>query len=689
GDKTSMEKIQEKIDTILKQSGNNKGTSDTQQQTEREKREEFWKQHGKHIWEGMVCALTYEDEGARGESAKIKQNNDLKQALLDNDGNKPQKPQYHYDQVKLDENSGTRPKPQTGDPSSSDTNPLNNPKLTQFVVRPTYFRYLEEWGQNFCTERKKRLEKIKEECVKSGGERCSGDGENCKDIRTQDYSTVRDFNCPSCGKSCRFYKKWIKTKKDEFIKQKEEYSKQKNDAQSNNNDYKEFSKTLGNYNDAAKYLERLKNGPCKTNKENNKGEDEIKFDENHDTFQHTEYCDPCPKFKTNCQNGDCKGANGNTCNGETVTAENFKDKIDCKDVFMRVSDSNKTGFDDLEDACQKAGIFDGIRKEQWKCGYVCGVDVCKLENVNGKKVGASQNQKHIIQIRALLKRWVEYFIQDYNKIKNKLKPCIENGEKPKCENKCNDKCNCASKWIDEKRTEWQEIKKRYVKQYNGGGTEKKTLVKNFLEDLQSQIDFKKATGREKISDFESSCHCNGADSSKSAEDGKERDIVECLLDKLQTKATSCPNQASDKPEALCEKSPTHVEDDDEPIEEEDPENKIGQRPSFCPEQQQEEVKEESGCEPASPDEEKQREKEKEKEKDKGDEETEQAAQPPRGEQKPEKVPPSPVEPRSPAPEELPSQPIPQPSDNTSDILATTIPFGVALALGSIAFLFLK
>ncbi|ETW52318.1 hypothetical protein PFUGPA_05931 [Plasmodium falciparum Palo Alto/Uganda] len=32
---------------------------------------------------------------------------------------------------------------------------------------------------------------------------------------------------------------------------------------------------------------------------------------------------------------------------------------------------------------------------------------------------------------------------------------------------------------------------------------------------------------------------------------------------------------------------------------------------------------------------------------------------------------------------------PQPSNNTSDILATTIPFGIALALGSIAFLFLK
>ncbi|SOS76173.1 erythrocyte membrane protein 1, PfEMP1, putative [Plasmodium sp. gorilla clade G1] len=41
----------------------------------------------------------------------------------------------------------------------------------------------------------------------------------------------------------------------------------------------------------------------------------------------------------------------------------------------------------------------------------------------------------------------------------------------------------------------------------------------------------------------------------------------------------------------------------------------------------------------------------------------------------------------PKPEVLP--PLPPQSDNTSDILATTLPFGIALALGSIAFLFLK
>ncbi|KOB64349.1 hypothetical protein PFHG_05621 [Plasmodium falciparum HB3] len=96
---------------------------------------------------------------------------------------------------------------------------LNNPKLSDFVLRPTYFRYLEEWGQNFCKERKKRLKQIYKECkVENGGKnietpKCSCYGEDCETILSKNsYDTVADLECPGCGIECRKYKQWIEKK---------------------------------------------------------------------------------------------------------------------------------------------------------------------------------------------------------------------------------------------------------------------------------------------------------------------------------------------------------------------------------------------------------------------------------------------------------------------------------------------
>ncbi|ETW32767.1 hypothetical protein PFTANZ_06513, partial [Plasmodium falciparum Tanzania (2000708)] len=596
---TKMKEISDKIKEILEK-------VDKKQQpapkTGNTTPESWWQAHGPDIWNGMICALTYEEKDAKGQSAKIEQNEDLKNALWDSDKKQPKKPKkdndhdYTYDGVKLkEENSGTRT---SETPSASG----ENTHLSKFVLRPPYFRYLEEWGESFCRERAKRLAQIKHECKVGQGSgkqqnipKCSCYGEDCEEISKQNYSTVRDFNCPKCGIHCSFYKKWIKIKKAEYDKQKSAYEQQKKCQTQSNGDQSNkagnvFCGTLENLSEAKDFLKTL--GPCSKNNENGVGKPI--FDKETETFGPATNCKPCPKFKTNCQNGDCKGANGNTCKNGTITAQNIQNKTDGNgNIHMRVSDNSITGFAGDLEACGSAGIFEGIRKEQWECGYVCGVDICEQTNVNRGTDG-----KEYIQIRALARRWVENFLEDYNKIKHKISHCINDKTKSTSICGCNDKCKCVEQWIAKKREEWKTIRDRYFEQYKGADNNMKSLVRTFLEGLQSQIDFKKATGRKNISDFESKV-CNCPENSKQKDEKK--DIIDCLLDKLGEKAKNCPGKRSGE-EKECQTS-TPVEDDEEPLEETEEnteEAKKNMMPKICPPQTQPEPEKEDGCKPAPP-----------------------------------------------------------------------------------------
>ncbi|ETW14938.1 hypothetical protein PFFVO_06150, partial [Plasmodium falciparum Vietnam Oak-Knoll (FVO)] len=432
GDNKDTVTLKQKIDNFFEQSGKNQESSRPQKNATENPRKKWWKTNGQHIWNGMICALTYKDNSETEE----KKNDDTNKPILDDivqkaffGENNPDKPdnqngtyndRYKYETVELKEEVN----------GAKSTSPSSGEKtyLSKFVLRPTYFRWLEEWGEEFCRKQKHKLYIIKKECYKDGDKNCSGDGFDCDDESTKKEDIFKDFDCPTCARHCRFYKKWIKIKKEEFVKQKEAYDGQQKNCQTENNgaegdDHdKEFcAKLKETYTDVPKFLKRLKNGPCSKNDDDSvqdkTGNNHINFENIDETFAHEKYCDPCSKFKVEC-NGNDKCSGGSTqkkCNGTTViTAENFKDKIDCKDVFMRVSDSNKTGFDDLKD-CEKAGIFKGIRKDVWECGEYCGVHVCTLK----KNVNNGKDEKHII-MKEFVKRWLEYFFEDYNKIKHKI-----------------------------------------------------------------------------------------------------------------------------------------------------------------------------------------------------------------------------------------------------------------------------
>ncbi|EWC86096.1 hypothetical protein PFNF54_04827, partial [Plasmodium falciparum NF54] len=527
------------------------------------------------------------------------------------------------------------------------------------------------WGETFCRERKKRLEKIKENCYRNGGrgdKQYSGDGEACDRTDTSNKGLFADLESSSCPKSCGLYKRWIEKKKTEYEKQKKEYSEQQKKCVNGSNNHRNgFCGTVTTSTTAGDFLKTLTS--C-SKKDSESAQDEIKFDDDK-TFKHTDYCDPCSKFIVKCENGKCSNGDGTkvNCNGnnKTITAEDINGST--ADIGMLVSDDSPNGFDGDLDECEKADIFNGIKKEQWKCRNVCGYVVCKLEKVN---------EKHIIQIRALIKRWLEYLFEDYNRIRKKLNHCMNSSEQTICTN------GCVEQWINLKKQEWENIKTRFIEQYNYNDTEMKSSFRSFLETLITQIaaiiDKGNHNGLVKLV---KSVKCNCGNNSQNGKEGEDNDLVKCLLDKLGEKAKTCEqkHQNSDKTEKPCQESSP---DDEEPLEEEEEytvgKEKVGNKaPAFCEIKKiKEEVKEEEKCEAATAP-------------------PKEPAQPALDTESKTKAneeakPPEPVKPAQPLPQ--PPSPVPpnqsdQPTNSISDILSSTIPFGIAIALTSIVFLFLK
>ncbi|ETW39312.1 hypothetical protein PFNF135_06308, partial [Plasmodium falciparum NF135/5.C10] len=532
----------------------------------------------------MVCALTHKTDNPQ------QVDNDVyKKFFGENGASKDAKPanpgtastptgtyttQYEYNTVTLkDESSDTSPNSQP--PSSSD----NTPKLSDFVLRPPYFRYLEEWGEEFCGTRKRMLAKIREECQKDNNKYCDGEGFDCNEKPPSQNGTITTFLCPGCGRECRKYKRWIKRKKEEFTKQKERYETESDNAKSksHNTSNKEFYKKITTCTKATDFLQMLR--PCK--KDNS--ESNIPFDDETKTFGHENYCDPCPVFGVECKRGDCKDDKKIVCNGKTFkTTDDITNMQETNDVDMLVSDKSGNGFNDDLKVCKTSGIFEGLRKDQWKCGKVCGYNVCFLN-----KFHKDIHDKKNIEIRALFKRWLEKFFEDYNKINAKISHCINNKEGQICINECEEKCECVSKWIEKKREEWPKIRDRYLKQYNQDNSQKYYDVRRFLQDGPFESDLKKAIGSsQKLEEYENSKECNGTENSGNGKPEK-KDIVECLLENLGKKATFCPGKTSSKRGQTCVNNPLPVEEEINPIDDDTDTTDI-QKPLFCPTEEEEE-----------------------------------------------------------------------------------------------------
>ncbi|ETW33238.1 hypothetical protein PFTANZ_06043, partial [Plasmodium falciparum Tanzania (2000708)] len=118
-----MEKMKKNIDKVFENNEPKNG----------KKRENWWDDNAKHIWEGMICALSYNTDTKE-------MNNQLREKLKEVDNKNT------YDEVTF--KGGL----------NGDT------KLDEFSRMPQFFRWLEEWGEEFCRKRTHKLAQIKHEC---------------------------------------------------------------------------------------------------------------------------------------------------------------------------------------------------------------------------------------------------------------------------------------------------------------------------------------------------------------------------------------------------------------------------------------------------------------------------------------------------------------------------------------------
>lgn len=114
----------------------------------------------------------------------------------------------------------------------------------------------------------------------------------------------------------------------------------------------------------------------------------------------------------------------------------------------------------------------------------------------------------------MLHRWLEYFLDDYNKIKHRISHCTKNGEGYQCIK------DCVGKWIEKKRTEWTNIKNRLVEQYKSENVYYN--VKSSLEKFEDRPEFKKAIKPcKRLEHFQNSKECAVAASSENGVTNKK------------------------------------------------------------------------------------------------------------------------------------------------------------------------
>ncbi|KOB86614.1 hypothetical protein PFDG_02422 [Plasmodium falciparum Dd2] len=522
-----------------------------------QEREQWWKIIEKDVWYGMLCALSYDTNYKTF-------NADVHTQLIS-----PKNNNYDYTNVSF-----------SGGFNSDKNAATITTKLEEFSRRPTFFRWLEEWGEEFCKKRTYKLKRIKDECRsdKYGKRYSSGDGEDCQNMLREDYNIVPDLEYPGCGKSCKSYKDWINTKKKEFKKHEEKYKMEisNNKSNSDNTYHIEFYKNIKTTNHTAtQFLASLKEGSCCNN---NNGENKINFNEQGEIFGHAKLCAPCPVFGVKRNKDDWINITDKTCKGKKFTEENIKNNKNRNEkVHMLVIDNSTKDFAEELEVCRDKGIFDGIRKDEWSCGYVCDVDICDLESV---KEGMD-DQKNI-QIRAVLKQWLENFLKDYNKINDKISQCNKNGKESICINKCKNKCVCAEKWVDEKLKEWEKVKKRFFDQYHINDSQvyevKSFLSKNiFSSGVQNILD--------EVKDSETLQKSAGCTNSASTKEQKceKKDVITILIDRFKEKITSCKNQPDDGTHSNCDDSlePLDPETPDEQPEEDPDTSTTSVVPHIC------------------------------------------------------------------------------------------------------------
>ncbi|EUR72619.1 hypothetical protein PFBG_02328 [Plasmodium falciparum 7G8] len=332
-------------------------------------------------------------------------------------------------------------------------------------------------------------------------------------------------------------------------------------------------------------------------REEKDNDNKIDFGKPLETFRHSKYCEMCPSYEVKCngsnrrgKNGECTPVNGNGKTWKEVfegisgkSSDLTVEMIDRRGPFIEEYMEKKSEkLQKSNDLFKTSRLFKGLRVQNWKCKVIDNnTDVCKLDKFH-QKVDLNE----YTTFKVFLEYWLEDFLYGYYILKQKkiIDKCTENGGNT-CNGQPKNYCACVGKWVQQKGKEWESIKDHFKIQNNERGYGIVYTVESLLGNLIPLMDLANDKGKiNELKDFLRLYECKCSDNSKSDKDDTQKDIVQCLLDKLETKATSCQNLHSDKPGQTCDPFPALEDTSTSP-------DNDAQMPPFCPKDVEEDKKE--------------------------------------------------------------------------------------------------
>ncbi|ETW28791.1 hypothetical protein PFFCH_03784 [Plasmodium falciparum FCH/4] len=552
GSLNDIEKVKSNINRFVPNGTQKSGIQPTEEECE-----EWWGKNGEDIWKGMLCALSYD---ANGE--KIEMDNDVRDNLIGDTKKKNNK--YDYDKVTIN----------SVGPNGDSTSLLN------FAKRPPFFRWLQEWGEEFCRKRTHKLKKVKDTChgLNHVGDRiyCSGDGYHCTDSDLKHNNMFTGLNCLGCYEKCTNYKKWIKNKKKEFHNQEIKYAKEREvlkDNSFNNGHDQIFYYYIKNNSSVENFLESLKQGEvCQDNSDKN---NKIDFNNNHQTFGSSTYCKACPLSGIRC---DDTG----TCHEKKERGQN-KAKGEQIDIHILVDDNATNDTDKkLQETCTKYGLYNDLRKQQWECQKKDdGVDHCII-----KDLVKSEYFQNKIPFKILFERWLTDFVESYNKSKERITRCTKNVNS--CKEGCNNKCECVKEWLEIKEKEWNKIKGYYNKQINTSKENIAYTIKTFFQQLPSDSDYKKAQEVVEENKRDELWGNTGTYYGNLEHAQKNDDFITNLISKLKDKINECKDKHNEQRKTPCDETLPHSDEEETSLLDDDTSTQEKMSPTFCKDEVEEE-----------------------------------------------------------------------------------------------------
>ncbi|ETW58096.1 hypothetical protein PFMC_06007, partial [Plasmodium falciparum CAMP/Malaysia] len=441
----------------------------------------------------------------------------------------------------------------------------NVPTYLDYV--PQFFRWFDEWSENFCRIRYDNLEKVKEACRGEGNTKyCSQNGYDCTKPIWEKGTPCTSNDCNKCSSKCYHYEIWLDDRGKEFKKQKEKYNNEINGNNSphnntnnsiNNKYYKVFYDTLKDkdYGTVNHFLNLLNEGMyCKK-----KLKDEENFDFNkigvEHTFYRSNYCQPCPNCVVQCKDGNCTEKTGDDKCRSKIIEKILRDEEPTEINVLHSGDGQGLITEKLKQFCSNQTNYTGENDKTWKC-YNKNSDYNNCEmNISSYKDSTDPNLMLSIQC---FYSWAQNLLIDTIKWEHELKDCINNTNVTDCENECNKNCKCYEKWINTKKNEWTKLKKVLENKKENPENYYK-ILNNLFDTLYFEVmyEFSEEKEKEKSKELTEDLQKKIASLKGRSGTGKSQDAIEFLLDHLNDNAITCKDNNSLEADKNCPENKTN------------------------------------------------------------------------------------------------------------------------------------